>query len=153
MRIYWSDMRSSKRSAKKVCWAVWWCPVDQACIPADETKFPSDENKIPLGEKKILTDETPPHISEIKDKKRFSLYFDKFALPLTSSKLLALEKTQNKFWFSAHLFVTFLLVEDRLHLRKTQINLVFHSICTTFAGANEEYDNESCSFRPGRRGI
>ena len=32
------------------------------------------------------------------------------------------------------LFVTFSLGESRLHLRKTQINLVFHSVCTTFAG-------------------
>ncbi len=26
--------------------------------------------------------------------------------------------------------------EDRLHLRNTQINLVFHSVCTIFAAAN-----------------
>ena len=30
-------------------------------------------------------------------------------------------------------FRTFDFVEGRLHLRKTQIYLVFHSVCTTFA--------------------
>ena len=34
----------------------------------------------------------------------------------------------------AHLFVPFSLWRRWLHLRKIQINLVFHSVCTTFAG-------------------
>ena len=55
--------------------------------------------------------------------------------------------------YFSNIFVPFTLGGSRLRLRKAKIYLVFHSICTTFAGANEEYDNESCSFRPGRRGI
>ena len=36
-------------------------------------------------------------------------------------------------WLLRFLFVPFTVGESRLHLRKTQINLVFRSICTTFA--------------------
>jgi len=38
----------------------------------------------------------------------------------------------------AHQFAPLTLGQDRLHLRKTQINLVFHSVCTTFAAKTKK---------------
>ena len=44
----------------------------------------------------------------------------------------------NILWFCSHLFVPLTLGQVRRHLGKTQINLVFRSICTNFAGAMEK---------------
>jgi len=49
----------------------------------------------------------------------------------------SVRKYKEKFiflWYFAHLFVSFSQGKNRLHLRKIQINLVFRSICTIFAG-------------------
>jgi hypothetical protein len=53
-------------------------------------------------------------------------------------------------WHFARLFVPFTFGEGRLQLRKTQINLVFHSFCTTFAGKiKKKEDEEICNSRFG----
>ena len=41
------------------------------------------------------------------------------------------------FLHSARFALPFSLGENRLHLRKIQINLVFRSVCTTFAGGKD----------------
>ena len=54
--------------------------------------------------------------------------------PRLLDKILPLDIKKYFFLFSFNrIFRTFNYVENRLHLRKIQKHLVFHSVCTTFA--------------------
>ena len=60
--------------------------------------------------------------------------FAGFSLTFGQDTFVRKSKEKRVFlWYFAHLFVSFSHGKNRLHLRKTQINLVFRSICTIFA--------------------
>ena len=61
-----------------------------------------------------------------------NIYFVTLRLCLEGTLVRKRKEKQVFLLLFARLFVPFTFGEGRLHLRKTQINLVFHSICTTF---------------------
>ena len=50
-------------------------------------------------------------------------------------------------WYFIQIAVTFTLGEVRLHLRKTQIYLVFRSVCTNFAPKNRKYGKKKMALQ------
>ena len=93
---------------------------------------------VPLGQRTSDFVEGRLHLGNER-KKGFSLGLH-YLWPAAEGKMhLGNERKKGFFFAFPSVFITSDFVESRLHLGKTQINLVFHSVCTTFETTSRSY--------------